>query len=246
MTAPEDTSQAAPAVATEEQGAGRTLAFTVYQRLRTDIIDGALMPGTRLRSEFLRQRYEVGNSPVREALNRLSVEGLVSREDQKGFRVAAISRSDLQETIETRIKLEEMALREAIRLGDMAWEEEIVLANHRLSGVPQSLSRDVYSVNPEWEQLHGEFHRALISACGLRWLKRFCQQLMDHADRYRRLASSANYADREGARDEDREHQAIALAATSRDADKAVDLLHAHYRWTAEIILKSLPGMLEN
>jgi DNA-binding GntR family transcriptional regulator len=240
MTTPSETDQIKPS-ANDDSASGRTLAFAVYQRLRTDIINGALLPGTRLRSEFLRERYEVGNSPVREALNRLSVEGLVSREDQKGFRVAAISRSDLEETIETRIKLEEMALREAIRLGDMAWEEQVVLANHRLSAVPQSLSEDVLTINPEWEELHGEFHRVLISACGLRWLKRFCQQLMDHADRYRRLASSTSYSER----NEAQEHQAIAEAATGRRADKAVELLHAHYRWTAEIIQKSLPAMLE-
>jgi len=71
----------------EQEPAG-TLASSVYDRLRGDILSGSLPPGEKLRTEALRSRYEVGNSPIREALNRLSADGLVTREDQKGFRVA--------------------------------------------------------------------------------------------------------------------------------------------------------------
>ncbi len=220
---------------------GRTLAFKVYRRMRADIMDGALQPGAPLRSEFLRQRYEVGNSPIREALNRLSAEGFVALEDQKGFQVASVSKTDLIETIETRIKVEEVALRESIEHGDMAWEEAVVLANHRLAAISQSASSDTYAVNPEWEKLHGEFHRTLLSACGSRWLQRFCDQLMDRADRYRRLAFSANYPDR----DEVVEHRAITDAVTARKADEAVELLRQHYDWTAQSILETLPAILE-
>ena len=83
-----------------------TLASSVYDRLRGDILSGSLPPGEKLRTEALRARYEVGNSPIREALNRLSADGLVTREDQKGFRVAAASRADLEELVKTRCWLE--------------------------------------------------------------------------------------------------------------------------------------------
>ena len=95
-----------------------TLASSVYDRLRGDILSGSLPPGEKLRTEALRARYEVGNSPIREALNRLSADGLVTREDQKGFRVAAASRADLEELVKTRCWLEQIALRESIANGD--------------------------------------------------------------------------------------------------------------------------------
>jgi DNA-binding GntR family transcriptional regulator len=91
-----------------------TLASSVYDRLRYDILSGALPPDEKLRTEALRDRYGVGNSPLREALNRLSADGLVTREDQKGFRVATVSRADLEELVKTRCWLEEIALRQSI------------------------------------------------------------------------------------------------------------------------------------
>jgi GntR family carbon starvation induced transcriptional regulator len=135
--------------------------------LRGDILRGVLAPGAKLRTESLRERYGVGNSPIREALNRLSVDGLVTREDQKGFRVATVSRADLEELIKTRCWLEEIALRESIARGGEAWEEAVVLAFHRLS-------------------------RARRSA----WLLQYCAQLNDQADRYRQLAIGVAYPGR--------------------------------------------------
>ena len=51
---------------------GTTRASAVYERLRADITHGALEPGSRLRVEAMCARYEVGASPLREALSRLS------------------------------------------------------------------------------------------------------------------------------------------------------------------------------
>ena len=64
---------------------GETLASAVYDRLLEDILNGSLEPGLKLRLQALKKQYDVGNSPLREALNRLSVNGLVVREENKGF-----------------------------------------------------------------------------------------------------------------------------------------------------------------
>ena len=63
----------------------------------------------------MKKQYDVGNSPLREALNRLSENGMVVREENKGFRVAPASEEELKELIRTRCWLEEIALRESIR-----------------------------------------------------------------------------------------------------------------------------------
>ena len=218
------------------EGAAGTLASSVYDMMRQDILKGDLPPGEKLRVEYLRDRYGVGASPIREALNRLSVDGVVMRVDQKGFRVATVSVAELDELIKTRCWLEETAIRESIAAGDVAWEERLVLAFHRLSKAPRSAEQITYAINPDWEVLHRAFHLALIGACGSRWLISYCEQLNDLADRYRQLAVRVTYP----RRNELDEHKAIMDAAVNRDPDRAVEVLMDHYRRTAEIIRDSV------
>jgi len=112
------------------------------------------------------------------------------------------------------------------------WEEALVLAHHRLTRTPRSLSSDRFEDNPEWEPLHRAFHRALISGCGSRWLLAFCEQLADQHHRYRRLCAPRAFAKR-GVKTE---HQQLMEAAIAGNADEAVALLRAHFERTAKII----------
>ena len=61
-----------------------TLASSAYRAIKDDIIGGVLAPREWLRIDALRERYGTGASPIREALNRLSAEGLVLQQDQRG------------------------------------------------------------------------------------------------------------------------------------------------------------------
>lgn len=210
-----------------------TVASSVYDQLRLDILTGDLRPGEKLRSEFLRDRYHAGISPVREALNRLATERLVCREDQRGFHVAAVSKAGLIELTKTRCWVEDIALRESIEHGDDAWEEGVVLAFHRLSRTPRSSDDLTYAFNAKWEGLHRDFHTALIASCGSHWLLEFCLQLVDQADRYRQLAATVSYPKR----NERDEHQDLMEAVLARDADRAAALQCAHIRKTADIVL---------
>jgi len=209
-----------------------TLASTVYDRLRDDIMSGELAPGEKLRVEFLRARYGAGTSPIREALNRLSSDGFVVQEDQKGFRVAPVSRDELIELIKTRCWIEGVALRESVVNGDLDWEEKIVLAFHRLSRVPKTADPVNETLNPQWEDLHRAFHMTLLMACGSQLLLEFCEQLSDRAKRYRRLAVIVSYPER----NELEEHRDLMEAMLARDADKAVALLDTHYQRTGREI----------
>ena len=211
----------------------RTLATSIYARLRRDILRGVFRPGERLRIEALCERYEVGATPLREALNRLSAEDLVSREEQRGFRVAPVSIADLEELTKTCCWISELALRESIRNGDSAWEEGVVLAAHRLSRVPREGPEGYSSFNPEWEERHRAFHLALIAACGSRWLIDFYVTLTDRNTRYRYLA----FADGSEPRDVEAEHRAICDAVLARDADRAVAAANAHLRKTTDSVV---------
>lgn len=209
-----------------------TTATTVYDRIRDDILSGALAPGLKLRIEFVCERYGIGASPVREALNRLSSEGLVERRDQRGFYVSPVSLQQLEELVKTRCWLEAIALRESIENRTAEWEERLVLAFHRLSRTPRSLESTSYAFNPEWEERHREFHHALIANCGSSWLLGFCRDMRDQADRYRRLAAAQVYPARQGPD----EHREIMDAAIDGDIARATALLEKHYRKTRAIV----------
>lgn len=214
-----------------------TLASSLYEKLREEIVKADLLPGEKLRIETLRKRYGVGGSPVREALNRLSAEGLVAQQDQKGFRVASVSLDELHELMRTRCWVNEVVVRESIARGDAAWEEAIVLAFHRLSRAQPRVPDSPHLVDPAWDQLHRAFHSALIAACGSRWLLDFAEMLFDCAERYRHLSM----ARRQVPRDVLGEHRAIMEAVINRQTETAVALLNEHIRRTTESLELSKP-----
>jgi len=212
-----------------------TQASTVYDRLQADILSGELAPGRKLRLKELIEIYNTGNSPLREALNRLSANGMVVREENRGFRVPPASTAELNELTRTRCWLEEIALRESIVYGDVAWEERIVLAYHWLNRAAQSTDAEARHTSPEWEEHHREFHMALISACNSNILIDFCSQLQKRTFRYRNLSEVVAYRDRH----ELEEHRELQEAALNRDADRAVKLLTKHYTVTSEIVIST-------
>ena len=215
-----------------------TLATSLHDLIRADLLAGRFDPGSKLAIEAVASRYAAGQTPVREALNRLTSEGLVERRDQRGFAVASVSDADLIEITRTRCWLEEIALRKSIEARTPDWEEQLVLAHHRLARTPRSLSPRKFEDNPAWEPLHRAYHRALIGNCGSRWLIGFCEQLADQLYRYRQLAVRRFYPKRH----EHDEHQAIVDAAIAGDADLAVALVQSHYQRTADMI-RSVPDL---
>lgn len=211
-----------------------TLATSVYDRLRDDVLAGRLKPGEKLRTDLLRTRYRIGNSPIREALNRLSADGLVERLDQRGFRVSSVSKNDLLELTKTRCLLEEVAVRESIAVGGIEWEEGLVLAFHRLSRFDRPGSDRSKAVDPQWQRLHRAFHIALLSGCGSSRLIGYCEELFDKFERYRRLAAS-DFCER----DDLDEHRGLMDAAIDGDMTLFVRLLKDHHGRTADAVLSS-------
>lgn len=244
---PTDTSDTDRAVSTR--------TTEVYEQLRQAIVRGELLPGEKLRIEALGQRFDVGSSPLREALNRLSSEGLVMQREQRGFTVSPVSRDELLELTRTRCWVNEIVLRESIAHGDTAWEEAVVLAFHRLSRTPARTAGVVDAPgamdasgaadatgapNPAWSQTHQAFHAALIAACPSRWLIDFSNMLHDCADRYRNLNAVANT----GVRDVPGEHRAIFEATVERNAERAIRLLNEHLTITTTTLLANAHGVL--
>jgi GntR family transcriptional regulator, carbon starvation induced regulator len=212
---------------------GETQASAVYARLRRDVISTAIRPGAKLRVRELCERYGVGLNPLREALNRATRDGLVCQSDLRGFFAAPVSRQDLTELTKARCLLAEICLRESILNGDAAWEEGIVVTFHRLSRAPRYAPGQVNELefDPAWEAAHRAFHHSLVAACGTSYLLDTDAQLFDAAARYRHLSRRSALSGTPARPDQ---HQTIMDAVLERDVAKAVALLQAHYRRTAE------------
>ncbi len=137
-----------------------------YQRIRTDVIFGRLAPGQKLRLDGLKETYGVSVSTLRELFNRLSSEGLIVAEGQKGFEVAPISAENFREVAAMRQLLECHALDLSFAAGDMEWEGRVVAAHHKLSLMEKRMLSGDRSLAEQWKRYDREFHHALISACG--------------------------------------------------------------------------------
>lgn len=213
-----------------------TRATVIGNRIKADILQGTLRPGTWLRLEDLRTEFDVSWSPLRESLSALVAEGLVVSDGSRGYHVAPISRHELSDVLDMRLLLEPKALRRAIELGDDVWERELVATHHQLRKLESQ--RWLPDQLGDWEHWHRQFHTALIQACASPLLMQYCLNLYDISDRYRRLFLSLHPRDR----DINGEHQAIVTAALNRNADEASQLMQTHVRRTLETILAAMPA----
>lgn len=227
----------ASAVRNGYTASARSQVEAAFELIRHEILSGALPPRSKLRFGMLSARYGFGVGTLREALTRLVGEALVTSEEQKGFRVAAISLADFTDITRTRILLEKEALRKSILTGDDAWEGRVVAAYHRLAKIEARLASAAPASRDEFEARNRDFHQALISACPSPWLTHLHGILFQQSERYRRIA----LANLTTARDVHAEHRAIFEAAMARDADRACDYVGEHIERTL-IVISALIG----
>lgn len=236
----------ATSIAAESTAEPRTLASQAHNLLRGDILTGQLRPGERLRTKGLQERYGLGLSPLRESLQRLSAEGLVVMDEQRGFSVAPVSLSELKDLTLARASLESVMLPLALAQGDAEWEALIVAAFHRLSRTALPTGPDAQETARQWELRHRAFHAALLAGCGSPWLMRLHEQLVDQTERYRMIRLQRLSQRKPAARDIHAEHQALMEAVLARDPQKAVSLMQEHLQATFEATAQWLPTEQES
>lgn len=207
-----------------------TQTSSVYEQIRTEIMNGNLPADSKLKTRSLAERFNVGLSPIREALSRLSSEGWVVQSDRRGFSVVPVTIDELWDLHRARCLLNEIGLRESIEHGDETWEEHVQLSYFRISRLTRPSEVTEPKDVEDWNIKHREFHTSLISACQSHRLVRYCEQLFDEIERYRRLGLSYRTA-RGNVSDE---HRDIADAAIARDSELATRLLNEHYTRTVE------------
>ena len=203
---------------------GRKLsrAGRVSIALKAAILNGDLEPGSKVNLEEMRGKFGVSLSPLREAMSRLTTTCLVEFEDQRGYRIAPLTRKNLEEVIRLRAELECLAVSTAIDVADLDWESSVLAALHHLTSLEKS--SNARCDDTEWADAHRAFHDAMISGCGMDLLIEYCSNLHNQIERYRRiLQGNARCTDHVA-----EEHIAMADAAVTRDRALAVSLVRGH------------------
>jgi len=144
-----------------------TLSAQVAERLREDVLSGALAAGTQMNEKELALAFGVSRGPLREAMQRLIQEGLLRSEPHRGVFVADLSEADLVDVFFVRASLEAAAIRRIIASGRRA----AVAAE--LTRISEQMETAVRA--RRWKdggELDFAFHRALVDAAGSERLSR--------------------------------------------------------------------------
>jgi DNA-binding GntR family transcriptional regulator len=199
-----------------------SIADRAYDRIRADIVFGRLSPEARLRLDRLASGYGAGVSTLREILSRLSSEGLVIAEGQRGFRVAPVSPAGFEDVAAMRLLLETYALPLSFAAGDLEWESRVVASHHKLAFMERRMLAGSQEETELWKRYDREFHQTLIEACGSQTLIDLYGGVFDQYLRYQMVAVvfrgeiAAN------------EHKELLDCALTRDADGACEVLTRH------------------
>ena len=217
-----------------------TKSDAVYRRIRADILSAKLVPGQRLKFPDMVAEYGVSVGVLREALNQLVAERMVTVQPNRGFQVVTLSVEDLQELTEARVELESLVLRLSVGKGDTAWEARVIAAYHVLERTPVNADDDRPGrVSSDWARVHADFHQALLEGCGNVRLLATAMQLREEAELYQHWAVSLGGLQYEQFA---REHRELRDAAVARDSERAADLLRTHLVHTADAVLDGRPN----
>jgi DNA-binding GntR family transcriptional regulator len=199
-----------------------SIADQAYERIRADIVLARLTPGAKLRLERLAELYGASVSTLREILNRLSSEGLVLAEEQRGFQVMPVSASGFEDVAAMRLLLETHAIPLSFAAGDLEWEGRVVAAHHKLATLERRMAAGDRDGTDLWKRYDREFHHSLVEACGSQTLLDLYAGVFDQYLRYQMAA--VVFRGEIAAR----EHADLLRCALAHDAAAACEVLRAH------------------
>ncbi|AIL69562.1 GntR family transcriptional regulator [Vibrio vulnificus] len=201
-----------------------TLTDKVSKMICQDILHGELKPGQKLVVADLKDKYNVGASPIREALVQLSWSKYVKLEPQKGCWVAPVCENELRDLYESLRVVAPVLLKKAIACGNENWELEVLTAYHKLS---RAQNLDTTPDWTEWEERHNHFHTTLLAGAEARNMFDFFRDLANQIKRYRYFALSQHQGNKHSLFDIE-EHEMIMKLALAKNSEEAARLLDSH------------------
>lgn len=200
-----------------------TTVELVTTAIRQRILSGDLAPGEVLRQEALADELGVSRVPIREAITRLTGEGLLTKVPHKGAYVAELSIEEVQETFEIRLRLEPWLFSQAI---PHITDAEIAKAE-KLVGEMDDAESGV------WGQLNWRLHETLYLPARRDITLQMLRGLHDRSDRYFRF-QVVQVPIREQSHEE---HMSLIDACRKRDAKLGAKLLEQHVKTAGQQII---------
>ena len=207
------------------------LRDVVFNTLRQAILKGELKPGERLIEIQLANKLGVSRTPVREAIRKLELEGLVLMIPRKGAEVAEITRQDMEDVLEVRTALEELAVKDACDHITDAQLSELKKASNEFK---KALLEGKDLVTCADADMH--FHDVILSATNNRRLIQMLNNLSEQMYRYR----MEYLKDERTHKTLIEEHDAIRRALKKHDKVKAGAAIRVHIDNQKRSILESL------
>lgn len=155
------------------------LRDVVFNTLRQGILKGELAPGERLMEVALAERLGVSRTPIREAIRKLELEGLVIMIPRKGAEVASISEKSMRDVLEVRRALEELAVELACKRITQEQRDELKRAYRAFASSVDS--KDLIGIAQKDEA----FHDVIYHATQNQKLEQMINNLREQMYRYR-------------------------------------------------------------
>lgn len=196
----------------------RSLSEQAYEQIRYKIVTLELAPGNVINEAALQAELQLGRTPIREALRRLSFEKLVTIIPRRGMFVTDIGITDLKRLFEVRLEMEELAAKLAAQRGTAEhWQRMEILAS-RLPGETAVIA------NEEWIALDEAFHTCIYDATNNPFLRDSLIYYYTHSLRlwYYFINDIGNMGDAI------KQHYTIYHALKNGDGQKAAVALRAH------------------
>ncbi|WP_228023195.1 GntR family transcriptional regulator [Streptomyces acidicola] len=218
--------QTATTATTEKHAAKQPpAADRVYAHVKQGVLERRYEGGTLLTEGELGEAVGVSRTPVREALLRLEVEGLIRLYPKKGALVLPVSAQEIADVVETRQLVEEHSVRKSVpaspqliaRLEELLEQQRTQAAAGDLAGAAMT---------------DRCFHAEIVRSGGNEILSRLYDQLRD---RQLRMGVAVMHAHPDRITKTLAEHQEILEALRSGDARAAVDIVHRHVSWFSNL-----------
>ena len=146
----------------------------VYRALKEKIIKGTIKPGTKISEGEIAKQMGVSRTPIREAMRKLEVDGLVIMNPNKGGQVIDFSIEDLQEVLQIRKLLEGFA---AYIAAKKISDKEIIKLGEIIEKMRNAATKSDIAT---YTNLNSQFHNVILKLSGNKRLIRLCSSLSGH------------------------------------------------------------------